>query len=315
MLRDSIEDPQPLDDELWKTFTSTPTFSPEDFYDLPDDLFIYNTDPQESDAFYESLVDWSRKWRLNAEWCRSRMHRVMVRQLFFGSLGDHLAAFETGMNDWQRSWVKRFDIFMGSLKERGFDMPGPDLYAAWKVEWLNQWIVKVGQDGPEVKPPHGYPLWDPEVELKDEYLDIVKREVQKEIECNHLLANSEPASRTPLIESIVKTAYGYCTSLEQLDHSIKWKQVETNAKLLTYLIWTARLQLEENLGFNEVAKQSNPSVDKSTVSREVRRILRLIDLKGEVGKRPGRHPNKKDAPDAPRQTGKRPKKRPITPEA
>lgn len=197
--------------------------------------FEMAADPTSGGALIDSLLKWSRDWRLDAEWCREAAYESL-RRYYRAVPPDSLSINE---------FHYRFD-----LPTRGdLDMSLP--------------------------PPEGLEEYWPLFVSRDEYLNQVNDQALVEIHGNALLRLGESSHGRAFVKTIVDAAEKYCVEVEDALEKQGYVRPKAGEKrnLTEHLEWAVLYQIE-GLGWSRIADLAgvNPSAVQKAVTELLKLI-------------------------------------------
>lgn len=217
-----------------------------------DELPYWNALQQvkDSSALCDALLQWSKGYNLNADWCRNQaietlwtwrdMSRDKRGLSWYRSREDDYKALQSGQDT---------EILLRSYSE------------------------------PPIKAPPGLPGWRPRIELRQIYLARMRARIDFAFEENPLLSNATDLCKSIFIKSIEVSVKKYCNKVEEYYNALPgWKKCSLKEKLLRNLIWAALYQVGR-LEYDNIAYVCGlRKGQKDEIGLAVRRILKSIDL-------------------------------------
>lgn len=246
---------------------------------LPDDLdeFCANLNTgwrflesiAEAKAFLDSLLQWARRWNLEADWCIERTIMAMRR---YYSIKDTISDFSWFYplytvlpgEDGKKPYKDKIDNI--------FDYPILDISGAYDF----------GLFSPP-PPPGGLLPWNPYLyPLKEGYLPRTEWDARQRLENDPLLSIVEKSHQEAYIRQFKQKVAEYAEKVTAYAKSqASLKLVRSKPKLKTHLEWTVQVWvLDKN--FNEVARSAEPKQNGKmptwkAVKKAVKEILELIE--------------------------------------
>lgn len=235
--------------------------------------------------FRQSLHDWSKRWHLDADWCRELAFRVLVF--------------------WKNPEFRRQRKIAGPLFIITDNTPSP------------------GEDFLEETLPY-FPAYDSrkahaqndssksEDDRYKSYLEKVEEEANRRIQADPLLKYGEPSHRKSFIDSIcrnVETAYCIPEEESFKNRYPSAKTTPANPSSEKHITWAVRVRFCETPNdvtetFKQIAMEEG--FTETAIKKAVKALLRLINLPLQ----PTIHPNKgrlkgqQNSPKAPHRPGK-----------
>jgi hypothetical protein len=216
---------------------------------------------------------WSKKFNLDAEWCRE--FAVMTLQLakILNEPGEAIRIRKLHSSLWHMLATTIIDIW-----------PMVKTLSIWKNSLI--WAAV----NPSLDPPEGLPVWTPCIETRDAYLARVEHQVRICLDSS-ILKLLTPKLRTDVVACIRNRANEYCERVSRLYPEPLWKKVKVKPNLERDISWTVEFQV---LGKPYKTIAGHSEVETSTVKRAVEDTLELIDLRARPTG-PGRPLKNKDS--------------------
>ncbi len=206
---------------------SDPTLTWEDF--------AIAATPTGGDLLINSLVQWSRDWRLDVDWCREAAYESLMRYYRTGATGSLSS----------NQFHHRFDLHTRS----GLDMT--------------------------LDPPEGLEEYWPLFLTRDDYLDQVNDRVLAEIHSIPLLRLGEISHKRAFVRTILAAAENYCVKVEKYLEKEGYVRPKAGEKrnLPLHLEWAVRYQIQE-LGWSRIAELAGvkPSAVQKAVTELLKLI-------------------------------------------
>jgi hypothetical protein len=197
--------------------------------------FAIAAKPTGGDALIDSLVQWSRDWRLDADWCREAAYESLMRYYradVSGSLSSN-------------QFHHRFDLPTRS----GLDMT--------------------------LDPPEGLEEYWPLFLTRDDYLDQVNDRALAEIHLVPLLRLGEISHKRAFVRTILAAAENYCVKVEKYLEKEGYVRPKAGEKrnLPLHLEWAVRYQIQQ-LGWSRIAELADvkPSAVQKAVTELLKLI-------------------------------------------
>ena len=197
--------------------------------------FEMAADPTSGGALIDSLLKWSRDWRLDADWCREAAYESLIRYCR-ASASDSLS---------NNQFHHRFDLPTRS----GLDMT--------------------------LDPPEGLEEYWPLFLTRDDYLDQVNDRALAEIHSVPLLRLGEISHKRAFVRTILTAAENYCVKVEKYLEKEGYVRPKAGEKrnLPLHLEWAVRYQIQE-LGWSRIAELADvkPSAVQKAVTELLKLI-------------------------------------------
>jgi hypothetical protein len=225
---------------------------------------------EEGRAVREKLVDWAKRYNLEADWVYDRAVKTL---------------------QWWFVLPKSISIQL----DDGRRLPSIYLYPdEARIAWLNptKWRQKLDI---LVTDSDGLPLPAPTLETWEDYRDYVKEQAQEAIDKSVLQAGLGQ-DRRRLIASVIRRAEEkWENQLGAYQERLGWRRSDIDSVSWRNIVWTVGFQVVGKT-YTSLAHGSACSV--STVQRAVRNILKLIDLRPPPNAKPGRRRGSKTSQQA-----------------
>ncbi len=157
-----------------------------------------------------------------------------------------------------------------------------------------------------LQPPNGFPVFDPTETKPSTYIERLKNEADEAIKRIPLLKITKYNDRLPIIRRVEDVAKKYCK--ESIEHflqeeSMRLVDADSPSVAKKHLEWAVRFQVVKET-YTAIGKREIPTAHASVISRNVQKMLELLDIEKRANAKRGRPIGRKDSPMAPRQSRK-----------
>src|SRR5215218_5393164 len=230
---------------------------------------------------YNSLMLWSQRWNLEADWVREYAVKSMELWILGGE--------KINERTWTWNYGPGYPSFMNDLlfPELSKSRLPSGLYnhtnsgrIAYLIEdeFYSDLLDNPDLDdicpSPLPPPPSGFPVWHDRLITRKDYLADVEHMAREAIEKSPLLASAGTSYVNGFIKAILRKGATYCEDVKRYREA-QGERGKTEEIPLRYLTWAVAFQVQGKT-FMEIARESN--ITAQAVMKKVRAVIKQIKL-------------------------------------